>query len=231
MKTVEINGIPREATGKGAARQARREGRIPAIIYGGDNKIAITIDPMEVRDLIYTGDFKLANVNADGSTYKCLLKETQFHPVFDNIIHMDFQILIPGKKVKLDLPIFFEGTPIGVSQGGVLVKKLRKLAVITTTDYMMDHIVADVTELNLGDSYRVRELTSDSHILIQEDPGTPLAAVEIPRAMKDMDALDAEAEAEAEAAAEGEVEGEGEAGVEGEAGAETAAPADGDENS
>lgn len=224
MKTVELNGILRETTGKGSARKARRDGRIPAIIYGGEDTIAVTLDPMEVRDLVYTSDFKLATITVEGNAHKCVLKDTQFHPVFDNIVHMDFQILVPGKKIKLELPILFEGIPVGVSQGGALVTKLRKLSVITTTEYMMDHIVADVTGLNLGESYRVRELTSDKHILIQNDPGTPIAAVEIPRAMKDMEALDAEEE---------EAEGvEGEEGAEGtEEVTDAAAPAEEGDNS
>ncbi len=209
MEVIAVNGSNRAGLGKKHAKSVRREGKIPCVMYGGKEVIHFSVDFLNVRDLIYTPDFKLAEISLDGNTYKCILKDYQMHPVSEEILHIDFLRLVEGHTVKVNVPIRFKGTPAGVKEGGKLQQSLRRALIKTKPEYLVDELLVDVTSLTLGQSVRVRDIETNDNIELLNSPSVPVASVEIPRALRS-----ASAAAEEEAGLvggeveEGETEGE-----------------------
>ena len=184
MKVVTVNGIARTEFNKKANKKLRKENLVPAVIYGGEKPIHFAATVNELRTLIYTPDFKIAEVSLDGKAYSCILKETQFHPVTDSLIHLDFIELVPGKSIKVEIPIRFRGTSPGVKTGGKLIKNLHKAKVKTIPENLIDELSLDVSTVELGQSIRVRDIDAIEGVEILNSPGIPVASVEIPRALR-----------------------------------------------
>lgn len=185
MEIVSINGQARENTGKTASRAARRDGRIPAVLYGAnDTLVHFTLTLPEVKPLIYTPDFKLAEINLDGNSYRCIVKEVIFHPVTDDIQHIDFLALTEGRTIKVEVPVRFRGTAPGVRAGGKLQQAVRRVKIKTTPDNLIDAMYVNISKLELGQSIRVRDIDPAEGIEILNSPGIPLASIEIPRALR-----------------------------------------------
>jgi len=197
MNTIAIPAQVRSGLGKKASADTRRAELVPAVIYGNVDPLHIAVNPKDIKNLVYTSDFKIAEVSLEGKTYKCILKDLQFHPVSDQIIHMDFLNLSPGVKVNVEIPIRFKGESPGVKLGGKLVQTMRKLKVKTTPEYIVDELLVDISPLGLGDVLRVRDIELGEGMEIMVNTAIPIANIEIPRALK------AAAAAEAKAAAGG----------------------------
>ncbi|RMF27211.1 MAG: 50S ribosomal protein L25 [Bacteroidetes bacterium] len=184
MNTVAIKSRPRPKLGTKIARQSRREGLIPCVLYGGEDIIHFNTTYNEIRDLVYTPDFKIAEVEVEGKTYRCIIKEVQFHPVKENILHIDFLQLIEGRPVKVELPVHCKGNSPGVRAGGKLIQKMRRVKVKATPENLVEELELDISNLNLGQSIRVRDITVPEGVEILSAPGTPVASVEVPRALR-----------------------------------------------
>ncbi len=184
METVAINGKVRTEVGKRATKAIRNADEIPCVLYGGEDLIHFSITPSDVKDLIYTADFKIAEINIDGNTYKSIVKDVQFHPVSERILHIDFLHLVDGQPVKIEVPIRFKGTSPGVKSGGKLMPKLRRVKVKTTPENMVNELMVDISKLQLGHSIRVRDIKPGEGIEIVLSPGIPVASVEIPRVLR-----------------------------------------------
>ncbi len=204
MQVVNINGEVRESKGKSSNKVLRKEGKIPAVIYGGKENVHFSTSQKALKSLVYTPDFKLAEIEVDGQKYKTILKDIQFHPVSDEIIHVDFQELVPDQRVNVAVPVRFQGVSPGVKGGGKLIQSLRKVKIKVTPEHIVDELFADISELELGSSVRVRDLILSDGIEVISSGATPLASVEVPRALK----TDEEEAAELEEGIEG-TEGEG----------------------
>jgi large subunit ribosomal protein L25 len=188
MQTVTVNGTPREATGKTSSKEARREGLIPCVMYGGDDNVHFTTTLKDVKTLIYTPDFKIAEVNVNGESHRCILKDVQYHPVKDTVRHIDFLKLVEGRAIKINLPVKFIGSSPGVKVGGKLIQNLRKIKVKTTPEKMIDSMTLDISGVQLGHAIRVRDLQVEEGIEVLNPGGTPVASVEIPRALRSAEA-------------------------------------------
>ncbi|MEM9546663.1 MAG: 50S ribosomal protein L25 [Bacteroidota bacterium] len=197
MQIVQIEAQARESFGKKHNKVIRREGYVPAIIYGGEENTAVSVTPKSVKSLVYTPDFKLAEINVNGDTHKCILKEITFHPITDEIVHIDFLRMTPGKSLKVEIPVDFKGKSPGVKEGGKLIPQMRKVKVKTTPEVLVDRVYVDISELKLGFSVRVRDIEFPEGMEVMTTGATPVAIVEVPRALRS-----AEAKAEAEAGAE-----------------------------
>lgn len=185
MEVVQLNGQVRTDLGKKATKAIRNEGRIPCVVYGGDEAVHFSITQKEVRDLVYTPDFKLAEIVVDGQTHKAILKDIQFHPVTDNIRHVDFLRLVDGHPLKVDIPVRFKGVSPGVKNGGKLQQNLRRVRVKTVPEHLVSELYIDISNLALGDAARVRDLEVDEDKIEVMSPGaTPVAVVETPRALR-----------------------------------------------
>ena len=155
MNIVTVQGQERDILGKKASKSDRRSQIIPCVLYGGDQPVHFTTTEKEVKNLIYTGDFKLAELVIGGMKVKGIVKEVQFHPVTDRIMHIDFLRLIEGTPIKVELPVRFRGTSPGVRIGGKLIQNLRKVKVKTLPKDLVDHVLIDISSLEFGQSIRV----------------------------------------------------------------------------
>lgn len=207
MDVVSISVKSRSEFGKKANKALRIEGGIPAVLYGGNENIHFSTNKRDVKALVYTPDFKLAEIEIDGAKYKSFIKDIQFHPVTDEIIHIDFLKLIDGVKVKVEVPVKFKGVSPGIKEGGKMIQQLRKVKIKSLPSDLTDQLVADISGANLGDAIRVRDLELPAGLELMTEGATPIATIEVPRALKSAEA--------------GE---EGKAGEEGAAGAGDAAP-------
>lgn len=201
MNTVNVTATSRTDTGKKATKAVRNSGGIPCVMYGGKEVVHFTTTHNAVKSLIYTPDFKVAEIDMDGSKKRAIVKTAQFHPVTEKIMHIDFLRLIDGTPVNLELPVKFEGSSPGVKLGGKLQQSLRRIKVKTTPEKMVDVLTLNVSKLELGDAIRVRDLEVPEGIQIMVAPATPVAAVEIPRALRSAGAAE---DGEKGDAAEGE---------------------------
>ena len=193
MITVQIEGSSRSEFGKKGSKKDRGNGTVPAVMYGGNETIHFTVTPASVKHLIYTPDFKLADLDIDGKKYKAILKHVQFHPVSEEILHIDFLRLIDNTTIKVEIPLRFKGTSPGVKLGGKLIQQLRKIKIKTTPEFLVDELKADISKLDLGQALRVREVIIPKGVEILNNGATPVALIEIPRALKAAAAAEAKA--------------------------------------
>ena len=204
MEIVKVEAQARESFGKKYSKRLRKEVLVPAIIYGGDNNTAISVSPKAVKSLVYTPDFKLAEIAVGGDTHKCILKDITFHPLTDEIVHIDFLRVIPGTPIKVEIPVDFKGKSPGVKEGGKLISQMRKVKVKSLPENLVDRVFVDISELELGNSVRVRDIDFPEGMEVMTTTATPVAIVEVPRALKSAAAAEAKAAEGAAAAAPAE---------------------------
>ena len=186
MVTVTVNGTPRSQVGKSSTKAARNAGQIPCVLYGGGGEsIHFTTMFNDVRGLIYTPEFKLAQVNIDGQSYRCILKDVQFDPVRDEVTHIDFLQLVDGRSIKVEVPLVFEGISPGVRSGGKFSQKIRVIKIKTTPEKLVDKLLVDISKLKLGFSLRVRDIVAEAGVEILNHAALPIATVAVPRVLKD----------------------------------------------
>lgn len=182
MKTISLEGQKRESAGKKAAKLVRKEDRVPCVMYGGSENISFSVKYNDLLKIVYTDAFLKVNVKVDSINVEALVKDIDFHPVTDKILHVDFQELVPGKIIKTEIPVRTTGRAVGVATGGVLELNLRKLIVKATPEQLVPFISLDVTNLELGKSIKVQDVKTDLNILTPG--GNPIARVVVPRAMR-----------------------------------------------
>jgi len=184
MQVVTLNGKERSQIGKTAAKNYRKEGLVPCVLYSKEENIHFNADPVELKSLIYSPDFKYADIVLNGKTHRCILKEIQFHPVSDAISHIDFLKLVKGTPVRVEVPLKLNGAPVGVKSGGKLVQKMRSIKIKTTPEHLVAEMNIDVSNLDLGQIMRIRDITPAKGVDIVTSAATPVVSVEIPRALK-----------------------------------------------
>lgn len=210
MEVVAIKAHAREQLGKVGAKSVRKEGLIPGVINSIAGNTHFSVGMMDLKPLVYTPKFKVAEITVDGKTHKCFVKEVQFHPQTDEIVHIDLQALEDGRMIKVQVPIELVGKAPGVAIGGKLYQKMRKAKIKTLSENLVDKLVLDVSSLELGDSIRIRDIDDIEGIQIMNQPGIPVASVETPRALRSaQDAAAAEGADGAEGEGGDDAEGEG----------------------
>lgn len=184
METVAIKGTVRKEVGKKPTKALRREGLIPCVIYGMGDSIHFSTTAKAVKTLIYTPSFKLAEIELDGKTYKCILKDRHFHPVNESIENLEFIELLDGRRVTVEIPVKLTGSAPGEKEGGSLQQNIRRIKVQTTSTHLVDELTLDVSSLEIGQAVRVRDIKALEGIEIMNTGGTPVASIEVPRALR-----------------------------------------------
>jgi large subunit ribosomal protein L25 len=161
--TATISARSREGRGKGAARQTRREGRIPGVLYGhGEDSVPLSVDANELQRLVHTISIENTIVDLDlgsGEPYKVLIRELQRHPFRDEFVHIDFFHVAMDEQIQVEVPIVLIGTPTGVkNKGGVLDHQLRELEVFCLPGSIPEKIELEVSHLDIGDSIHVSDI-------------------------------------------------------------------------
>ncbi len=183
MKTIQINGTARNEFGKKAAKLLRKEGKIPCIVYGIGDNINITVTEDELRKLIYTPHIYVVELNIDGQIYPTVLKDAQFHPVKDNVLHVDFLRINEEKPVEIEIPVVLDGLAEGVKAGGKMNLRMRKLRVKGIFTNIPERLHIDVTHLGLGKTIQVGELNFDNLELTNAKEAV-VCAVQLTRAAR-----------------------------------------------
>lgn len=181
MDAITLEAQPREI-GKRAAKEVRRADEVPCVLYGHHTEpVHFRVPVLAMRPLIYTSETHRVTVQLDGEAYDCILKEVDFHPVTDTPIHADFLALTAGETVTMTVPVVTVGTAPGVKAGGILTQPLNDLQVSCFPKDIPGHIEVDVSELEIGDSVHVSDLTVEN-VEILTDPSRTVVSVAAPRA-------------------------------------------------
>jgi large subunit ribosomal protein L25 len=202
MATASLSATLRSDTGKGVARSLRRDGKIPAVIYGHHRTPQpLAISARELEKLLnhISADTTIIELGMEGTTARALIREIQRHPYKRQILHVDFQEVVAGEKMTVHVPVTLVGTPIGVRVGGGIVDHtLRELTLLVDPANIPNHIEVDVSNLDLGQSIHVSDIKAPEGSTIMDDPGAAVVVIATPRAA-------VEAAAEEAASAEPEV--------------------------
>ena len=209
MATASLSATARSTAGKGAARSLRREGSVPAVIYGHARQaqsLAVpTRDLEKLLDVISAGS-TVVELTVDGKLSRTLIREIQRHPFKKQILHVDFQELVAGEKIIVSIPIVLHGIPEGVRLGGgILDQVLRELEIEVDPSHIPNHLDLDVTDLIVGHSLHVRDLKIPAGVTVLADEDAPIALVQISRAAIEDEAAVAATAAEEAVPAEPEL--------------------------
>jgi large subunit ribosomal protein L25 len=158
MKSIAISGSPRENVGKRDAKELRYQGLVPAVLYGGATQTHFSVSAADLRAVIYTPVVQFIDITVDGTTTQAIIKDAQFHPLTEQLIHIDFLQLDENKPVTIEIPVKLTGTSPGVKVGGKLVQKLRKLRVKALPKDHLDNIEVAIDALEVGKSVRVSDI-------------------------------------------------------------------------
>jgi large subunit ribosomal protein L25 len=183
MKSVEVIGFKRANLGKKEAKAVREEGMVPCVMYGGAESVHFAVPTFLFRDLIYTPEARMVDLNVEGKHYKAVLQDAQFHPVNESILHADFLELNESKELKMEIPIRMVGTSIGVIKGGKIAIKMRKLKVQALPANMPEFVDVQISDLDLGKSVKVSSIATDNFKILNPK-SNPVVTVVIPRALK-----------------------------------------------
>lgn len=184
MEVVKIEAQKRTDLGKKAAKTLRKQGQIPCNLYGGKENVNFYAPYSSFRPLIFTPDFKLAEINVDGKTYRAILKDLQANPVSENIDHLDFQELVEDTKVKVNVPLKFTGTPKAAAMGGKVEQTMRKLTILALPKDLPSVITLDVSDMDFGSIKRIKELSLPG-VEILHASSIPVARLAVTRAVKE----------------------------------------------
>jgi len=158
MKNVSLSGSPRESVGKKDAKDLRRAGKVPCVLYGGENQFHFSVNYLDLTKVVFTGDVFRIDLDLDGKKVPAVIKEIQFHPVSDKVIHVDFVELLEDKSIKIKMPVRVTGLALGVKNGGRLMTPYRKLTIKGRPSALPDDIEIDITPLRIGEKVRVSEI-------------------------------------------------------------------------
>jgi large subunit ribosomal protein L25 len=168
MKTIEIKGTFRTELGKKSSKEIRKTGSVPCVIYGKEKNIHFYAHELSFKNLVFTPEAHLVNLLIDDKQFRVVLKDMQFHPVKDNILHADFMEVLDGKPVVINIPIKITGDSVGVIAGGKLVIKKRNLKVKGLADNLPEHLLVDITDLKIHDTVKVGDLAYDKIELLDQ---------------------------------------------------------------
>jgi large subunit ribosomal protein L25 len=182
MKTVSLSGSLRENVGKKDAKKHRKEGNIPCVMYGGKEQVHFVAGDKAFRKLLFTPEVYIFKLDIGGKTYNTIIQDVQYHPVTDNILHIDFLEINPEKPVSISVPVKVTGTAPGVLKGGKLILKTRKLKISGLMQHLPDDITVSIDPLDIGDSVKVKDLTFEN-ITLMDSPSTVIVSVRTARVL------------------------------------------------
>lgn len=162
MKSVVVEGNKRTSLGKKDAKKLRAEQNVPAVLYGGKEVIHFAVPFSNLRKLVYTPNVYLVDLVIDGEKYKAIVQDIQWHPVEEQILHIDFLMVHEDKPVKIAIPVQLTGLAKGIKAGGKLKNNLRQLKVKALASNLPDVITIDVTNLGIGQSIKVADLQEEN---------------------------------------------------------------------
>ncbi len=190
MKSIDVKATLRNELGKKISRELRKADAVPAVLYGsakdaeGNTQVKhLTVTNDALRNLVYTPNIYLVNLDIDGTVVKAIMKDIQFHPVTDRILHVDFYQVSEDQPIVMEVPVSLNGLAEGVRAGGKLQLMLRKLKTKALYSQMPDRLNVDVTSLGLGKTIKVGELSFEG-VEIMNAKEAVVCAVKLTRAAR-----------------------------------------------
>lgn len=183
MKVLELEGTVRESVGKKATKALRATDSVPCVLYGGNENVHFQVTNSALRKLIYTPNVYVVDLTVGNKKVKAIMKEVQFHPVKDDVLHVDFYEVTETKPIVVEIPVRLEGLAAGVRAGGKLVQDMRKLKVKGLWTNIPDVLTINVENLGLGKTTQVKDLSFEN-VEIINSPNIVVAAVKLTRAAR-----------------------------------------------
>ena len=170
MKSITINGSKRESVGKKSTKALRNAGKVPCVLYGGEQPLHFSAEELSFKHLVYTPDVHTVEIKLEGGeTVNAVLQDIQFHPVTDAILHVDFYQIFEDREITMEIPVHTKGVARGVKNGGVLRFNLRRMKVKGLPGNLPDFIEADITNLRIGNKLYVTALASENFKIMHPD--------------------------------------------------------------
>lgn len=188
MATSSLTVKKRDRTGKSGAARVRRENRIPAVIYGKNTgAVAIEVEPEELKKALSTESqrntlLEVTVENSGGKPALSIIKDVQKDPLTGKTTHLDFQAIDPDTALRIEVPVEFTGRSQGIRDGGILEEIERTLRIKCLPENIPTRIEVDITEVGIGDSLHVRDLSFDGKFEVLNNPDDPVVMVIAPRA-------------------------------------------------
>ncbi|MGB0887700.1 MAG: 50S ribosomal protein L25/general stress protein Ctc [Vicingaceae bacterium] len=197
MKSVALSGNKRAERGTSNANILRKEEKVPAVIYGGKENVHFTVNEVKFNKIINTPEVYFIDLDVDGTKFKAIIKDVQFHPVTDRVLHIDFLEVDEKKPLTMRIPVSLVGRSKGVANGGTLKNPIKMIRVVGLPAAIPENVEIDMTELKIGDSIKVGELNVDGLTFLGADNAV-VVGVKMSR-----NAVSEDEEGEGEEAAEG----------------------------
>ena len=161
MKSIEIKGSLRTELGKKSSKQLRKIGNVPCVIYGKEQNVHFHAPELAFKNLIYTAEAHLVDLNIDNKVQKAVLKDLQYHPVSDKLLHADFIEVFDDKPVIINIPVKVSGDSAGVIAGGKLNIKKRSVKVKGLPNDLPEYLNIDITDLQIHESVKIGDMSYD----------------------------------------------------------------------
>ncbi|MBL7092069.1 MAG: 50S ribosomal protein L25/general stress protein Ctc [Candidatus Omnitrophica bacterium] len=219
MEKINLKAKLREELGKEAVKKLRAQGLIPAVVYKGRNSLNIKVPSKDFLEVIHTkaGENVVVNLQIESKKLPrtAIIKETQYHPVRGNVLHVDFNEISLTEVLTVKVPIAVKGEAQGIKEGGVLEHALWEIEVECLPTQIPENIPVDVSPLKIGDSILVKDLQLPGGVKVLSDPETTVVSLAVPRAEEEEVAKPEEEAVEPEVIMEKKPEEEEEAPGEG----------------
>lgn len=180
MKKVSMSGSLRENVGKKDAKAQRKAGNVVCVLYGGEDQISFTLPLKKFEKIIFTPDIYAVDLEISGKVYTAILKEVQYHPVTDSILHADFYQVFEDKAVTINIPLKFTGTSPGVIAGGKLVSKIRKIGLKGLIKDIPENVEINISPLKVGMSIRIKDINLEN-LTLTDNPNNVVVSVNVTR--------------------------------------------------
>ena len=183
MQVFDLKGEVRNDLGKKATKAVRYAEKVPCVLYGGEANVHFAVLDKDLKKLLYTPNVYLVNLDLDGKSYGAVMRDIQFHPVKDNILHVDFYQIDEAKPIVMEVPVQLEGLAEGVKAGGKLALQMRKIKVKALYNVIPEKLTVNVAHLGLGKTVKVGELSFEGLELISAKEAV-VCAVKLTRAAR-----------------------------------------------
>jgi len=182
MESIALKASLRKETGKKSSKDIRALESIPCVLYGGEKNVNFVASEKDFKNLLFTPKVYIVNIDIDGTIHNAVIKDLQFHPVTDKLLHADFFELSEDKPVTIEIPVKLHGSSKGVREGGKLMMDKRKVKVRGLYKDIPAEIDINITALEVGKSIRAGELVTDGKYEVTLEKGTPIVSVRTTRA-------------------------------------------------
>ena len=207
MKSLAISVIEREKVGKSNTRSLRNQGNVPCVLYGGEKQVCFYAHENDFRNLVYTPDVFVVELDISGKKTRAIMKDIQFHPVTDRILHIDFLEIFDDKEITISIPVILNGLAIGVRNGGNLMFRRRKIITRALIENIPDAIEIDIENLKIGQFIYIKDLDQEGCEFLAPDNSVVVGVKTARAAIEEVE--EDEEEVEGESAEGGESKSEG----------------------